>query len=116
VLASLPLALPRHEPHDESAWHLFVVQLAGAELRRTVYEALRADGIGAQVHYMPVPLQPYYRRLGFKPGDFPAAEAYYRGALSLPLYPTLTQEDQDRVIASLATAVGARHKTGTRTG
>jgi UDP-4-amino-4,6-dideoxy-N-acetyl-beta-L-altrosamine transaminase len=116
ALASLPLALPRHEPHDESAWHLYVVQLAGAELRRTVYEALRADGIGAQVHYIPVHLQPYYRRRDFKPGDFPAAEAYYRGALSLPLYPTLTQEDQDRVIASLATAVGVRHKTGTRTG
>lgn len=115
ALASLPLALPRHEPHDESAWHLYVVQLASAGLRRRVYEALRADGIGVQVHYLPVHLQPYYRRLGFGPGDFPAAEAFYHGALSLPLHPALMQEDQDRVIASLARAVGARRQSGTHT-
>ena len=57
------------------------------------------------VHYIPVHLQPYYQKMGFKPGDFPEAEAYYAGALTLPLHPGLTEEDQDRVVNVLSEAL-----------
>ena len=63
---------------------------------------LRERGIGVQVHYIPVHTQPYYRALGFKPGDYPAAERYYCGALSLPLFTRLTCAQQDTVVATLA--------------
>ena len=62
---------------------------------------MRAAGIGVNVHYIPVHTQPYYKNLGFKWGDFPAAEAYYNRALSLPLFPRMTFEQQDRVVAEL---------------
>ncbi len=85
------------------AWHLFTVQV---ERRADVYRRLRERDIGVQVHYIPVHLQPYYRKLlGTKEGDFPRAEAYYARALSLPLYPTLRDEDVDRVAEELLRAV-----------
>jgi len=91
-----------HEAEDvESAWHLYVV-LVPAERRRSVFEAMRADGIGVQVHYIPVYRQPYYARLlAVAPERFPHAERYYARAISLPLYPGLTEQDQDRVVDSL---------------
>jgi dTDP-4-amino-4,6-dideoxygalactose transaminase len=63
---------------------------------------MRAAGIGVQLHYSPVHLQPYYRRLGFAEGDFPQAEAYARNAFSLPLYPGLHEHEQERVVKALA--------------
>jgi UDP-4-amino-4,6-dideoxy-N-acetyl-beta-L-altrosamine transaminase len=97
-----PLAI-----HDAalSAYHLYVVRVdqASAGLtRREVFEALADRGIRCQVHYIPVHLQPVYRRFGFRPGDFPEAEAYYSEALTLPLYPSMTDGDQDRVVDALA--------------
>lgn len=89
---------------SRSSLHLYPV-LMGTDERRPVFEALRADKIGVNVHYIPVHLQPFYRALGFKDGDFPAAEAYYAGAISLPLHPQLTLEGQDRVVASLKGAL-----------
>lgn len=80
------------------AYHLYVVRV---ENRRSTYERLREKGILAQVHYVPVHLQPYYRRLGFKPGDFPVSEGYYASALSLPMFPGLSDEDVDRVISAV---------------
>jgi dTDP-4-amino-4,6-dideoxygalactose transaminase len=70
-------------------------------MRRAVFDGLRAAGIGVQVHYIPVHLQPYYRRLGFKEGDFPVAEAYYARAISLPMYAALTDAQQDFVVEQL---------------
>lgn len=102
-LAGLPLDTPPLD--DDCAWHLYVVRLHDAMRRRTVYDALRAAGIGVNVHYIPVHLQPWYRRLGFKPGDFPAAEAYYAGALTLPLYPGLDDAGQDRAVEALRQAL-----------
>jgi len=99
LLAGLPLDRP--ETDDDSAWHLYAVRLEDAARRRPVFEALRSAGIGVNVHYIPVHLQPDYRRLGFKPGDFPVAEAYYAGALSLPLHARLTEPEQDFVVATL---------------
>lgn len=102
LLEPLPLTRPWQHGDGASAWHLYVVLV---ENRRKVYDAMREAGIGVNVHYMPVHLHPYYRRMGFKPGDFPRAEAYYSRALTLPLYPGLTDEAQDKVVAALAQAI-----------
>lgn len=102
-LAALPLMTPHVIADAASAWHLYVVQVQeDAKMnRRALFDGMRADRIGVNVHYIPVHLQPYYRRLGFKPGDFPAAEAYYARALSLPMFAMLTEAQQDRVVARL---------------
>ena len=68
---------------------------------RSTFEYMRNQNIGVQVHYTPVHLQPYYRRLGFTHGDFPEAEKYATNALSIPLYPGLTEEEQNRVCEAL---------------
>jgi UDP-4-amino-4,6-dideoxy-N-acetyl-beta-L-altrosamine transaminase len=110
LLAGLPLALPARLADRVSSWHLYAVEVqagAGVPPRRAVFEHLRAAGIGVNVHYIPVHLQPYYARLGFRPGDCPAAEAYYAGAISLPLFPALTDAQQDRVAATLRAALQA---------
>lgn len=104
LLAGLPVVTPWQHPDGASAWHLYVVrlQLDGLPLNhRQVFEALREQGIGVNLHYIPVHTQPYYRRLGFGSGDFPIAEAYYAEAISLPLYPTLPESDQMRVVSAL---------------
>ena len=68
---------------------------------REVFEALRAAGIGVNLHYIPVHLQPYYRELGFTSGDFPEAERYYAQAISLPIFPAMSETQQDYVIEQL---------------
>jgi UDP-4-amino-4,6-dideoxy-N-acetyl-beta-L-altrosamine transaminase len=108
LLADLPLQLPAGLPDATSSWHLYVVEVlaaAGVAPREQVFRRLREAGIGVNVHYIPIHLQPYYRRLGFRPGQFPAAERYYAGALSIPLYPMLTDVQQERVVAELAMAL-----------
>jgi UDP-4-amino-4,6-dideoxy-N-acetyl-beta-L-altrosamine transaminase len=104
LLADLPLTLPTPQPEAESAWHLYVVRLQTERLQhshRQIFEGLRAAGIGVNVHYIPVHLQPYYRDLGFAAGDFPQAEAYYAQAISLPLFPAMTDKQQDFVVDQL---------------
>ena len=92
----LPPAAP---PGARHAYHLFVVWVRD---RRALYDALRERGILAQVHYLPVYLHPYYRETyGYAPGLCPEAEAYYAGCLSLPCFPSLTEADQDTVIAAV---------------
>ena len=90
-----------------SSVHLAVIRLkqATAEEHRQVFEGLRAAGIGVQLHYSPVHLQPYYRKLGFYEGDFPEAEAYACNAISLPLYPGLQEEDLQRVADTITTLI-----------
>ena len=100
LLAGSGLTLPWQHPQALSSYHLYPVQVA-ADRRRAVYDGLRAANIGVQVHYIPVHLQPYYRQFGFKPGDFPAAEAHYSRAISLPMYATLTETQQDFVVEQL---------------
>ncbi len=102
-LAALPLRLPYRDPAHWSALHLYPIQVPGD--RGRVFAALREAGIGVNVHYIPVPTQPDFARLGFRRGDFPQAEAYYAHAISLPLFPTMTEAEQDRVMAELATAL-----------
>ena len=106
LLQGLPLMLPLHQGEAASALHLYIVRLAGARRSHLeVFESLRADGIGVNLHYIPVHLQPYYAAMGFRPGDFPQAERYYQEAISLPMFPTLTEAEQDQVVASLRNAV-----------
>ena len=101
LLADLPLTLPTQAPEGQSARHLYVIRLQQATRHRFVFEALRAAGIGVNLHYIPVHLQPWYRAMGFTAGQFPQAEAYYREAISLPLYAGLTEAAQDEVVAAL---------------
>ena len=103
LLADLPLLLPYRDPAHRSALHLYPVQVPGD--RRRVFDALRQAGIGVNVHYIPVHTQPDYARFGFRSGDFPVAEAYYERAISLPLYPLLTETEQDQVVAALRDAL-----------
>jgi UDP-4-amino-4,6-dideoxy-N-acetyl-beta-L-altrosamine transaminase len=120
ALAHLPLSLPWQHPDAFSAYHLYTVRLQqgdGLPGRKEVLEQMRERGIMAHVHYIPVHTQPYYRALGFNPGDFPEAESYYREALTLPLYQGMLEEDQDFVISTLEeillgkpTPAGGRHE------
>lgn len=103
LLRELPLQLPTVLAGNRSSFHLYVVRLkrAGAKSHREVFDALRRHGIGVNLHYTPVHLQPYYRRLGFQPGYCPEAEMYAREAITLPLYPLLRAEEQQTVVDSL---------------
>jgi len=104
LLAGLPLRLLEIPQDVRSALHLAVIRLdnPSPDHHRQVFEGLRAAGLGVQLHYTPVHLQPYYRRLGFQEGDFPHAEAYASNAISLPLYPSLKAQEQARVVQVLA--------------
>lgn len=108
LLENLPLVLPEPLGDDYSSWHLYVVEVDGEKTdldRRTVYDRLRADGIGVNVHYIPVHAQPFYKARGFKAGDFPAAEAYYARAITIPLYAAMTEAQQNEVAAALGRAL-----------
>ena len=110
LLADLPLVCPARAVHAYSAWHLYCIQIDERQTnlsRREVFETLQANGIGVNVHYIPVHTQPYYRAKGFKPGDFPMSEAYYRNAITIPLYATMRTAQQDQVVAALKRALGA---------
>lgn len=100
----LPLRLPEQDVRAGSSWHLYVVRLrldAMNLTHREFFEGLRKAGIGVNLHYLPVHLQPYYRALGFKPGYCPEAERYAGEAISLPLYTGLTEADQDYIVETL---------------
>ena len=103
-LASLPIVLPYQLPNTYSGLHLYVIRLNLNEISKThkeVFDELREKGIGVNLHYIPVHLQPYYQKMGFKQGDFPNAESYYSNAISLPMFHGMTHEQQDEVISKL---------------
>ena len=106
AFADLALSVAPEDPRILSARHLYVIRLEAAARHRAVFEALREEGIGVNLHYIPVHLQPYYARLGFGRGDFPAAEDYYARAISLPLYPTMGEDRRDAVIEAVRRTVG----------
>jgi len=108
LLSSLPVITPYRNPDTYSGLHLYVIRLQLEEIGPThaeVFEHLRASGIGVNLHYIPVHTQPYYRDMGFKSGDFPEAEQYYREAISLPMYPNLSELQQDKVVHALTQAL-----------
>ena len=109
ALRDLPLQLPTVLPENRSSFHLYVVRLHNGtpKSRRQVFDELRARGIGVNVHYAPVHLQPYYRQLGFREGQYPEAEAYGREAITLPLYAAMSASMQEQVVTSLRGTLSA---------
>jgi UDP-4-amino-4,6-dideoxy-N-acetyl-beta-L-altrosamine transaminase len=109
ALKSLPVQLPSVQRENRSAFHIYVIRLTQArnsKSHRQVFDELRAQGIGVNLHYLPVHLQPYYRALGFKRGQFPEAEAYAQSALTIPLFPAMTDKQQQQVVESLHQVLG----------
>jgi UDP-4-amino-4,6-dideoxy-N-acetyl-beta-L-altrosamine transaminase len=109
LLQDLPLRLPPRLADRECAWHLYSIEIGpgSRRSRAEVFERMREEGIGVNVHYIPIHTQPYYQSLGFRPGDFPSAEHYYAGAVSIPLFPKMTDEQQRRVADVLRAALVA---------
>lgn len=108
LLDGMPLIIPWQHPSNYSGRHLYPVRLKLETIKKThreVFEYLRMKGIGVNLHYIPVHTQPYYRQLGFRLGDYPEVERYYSEVLSLPLYSSLSESDQDRVVAVLEEAL-----------
>ena len=104
LLDSVPVVTPFQSPDCYSALHLYPILLDQSHINKTrqqVFKELRASGIGANVHYIPVHMQPYYQNRGFKKGDFPKAENYYKSVISIPLFQSLTKGMQDEVVGTL---------------
>ena len=101
--------IPIHLENTYSAMHLYVIRLDLDEIVKThrqVFEELIENGIGVNLHYIPVHMQPYYKAMGFNLGDFIEAENYYREAISLPMYPTLSLVEQSKVVDVLSNILG----------
>jgi dTDP-4-amino-4,6-dideoxygalactose transaminase len=108
LLSGLPLILPYQHPDNYSAFHLYVVRLKLEKINKTrkeVFEFLRKKGIGVNVHYIPVHIQPYYKKQGFEHGQYPEAENYYEETITLPLYPTMTELEQEKVVNAIQEAL-----------
>jgi UDP-4-amino-4,6-dideoxy-N-acetyl-beta-L-altrosamine transaminase len=109
LLEALPVTTPWQHPDSYSGLHLYPIRLhldRIGKTHRAVFDSLREQGIGVNLHYIPVHTQPYFARMGFHPDDFPQSMAYYREAISLPMYQNLSDEQQDRVIKALGKALG----------
>ena len=108
LLAALPVTTPWQHPDSYSGLHLYPIRLQLGNITQThlqVFESMRQQGIGVNLHYIPVHTQPYYARMGFEPEDFPQAQVYYREAISLPMYQNLTDAQQDQVVKALDKAL-----------
>ena len=111
LLKELPVERPYQLEGTYSGMHLYVIRLRLGQIdasHKQVFSKLRANGIGVNLHYIPVHTQPFYKAIGFKEGDFPEAEKYYSDAISLPMYPDLSEEDQIKVVAILASLVTSK--------
>jgi len=109
LLKVLPVTTPWQHPDGYSGLHLYVIRLQLDKITKThlqVFEALRAKNIMVNLHYIPVHTQPYYQQMGFKVGQFPEAERYYAEAISIPIYPVMTDAQQDEVVSCLHEAMG----------
>jgi UDP-4-amino-4,6-dideoxy-N-acetyl-beta-L-altrosamine transaminase len=110
LLADLPITLPWQHPDGHSAYHLYVIRLQLDQINTThlkVFESLRAKDIMVNLHYIPIHRQPYYQKFGFKAGDYPEAERYYQEAISIPIHPTLTDQEQKIVVQCIREALAA---------
>jgi UDP-4-amino-4,6-dideoxy-N-acetyl-beta-L-altrosamine transaminase len=102
LLSELPLSRPYTDKLNKSSWHLYVVNFAikkskDRDIRNIIYKDLRNNGYGVNVHYIPIHIHPFYKKMGFNKGDFPNSERYYETALSLPIFPNLKEKDQKKV-------------------
>lgn len=107
AFAGIPVKIP--ETNQGHAYHLFIIQV---DNRKELYDYLKRKNIFCQVHYIPVHTQPYYQQLGYKQGDYPNAEAYYQHCLSLPMFPTLTEEEQQHVIDTIKNFITEKNNDG----
>ena len=109
LLADLPVILPFNNSNSRSSLHLFIIRLSSELLkrksRRQVVENLLNEGVGANIHYIPIHIQPFFARMGFKTSDFPKAIHYYESAISLPLHTNLSRKKQDKVVNKLREAL-----------
>jgi UDP-4-amino-4,6-dideoxy-N-acetyl-beta-L-altrosamine transaminase len=112
LLASLWVTTPWEHPDSYSAMHLYIVRLKREQTcfgQSEIFERLRTAGVGVNLHYIPIYRQPVYAAMGFKREDYPEAEAYYSEAMSIPIYPTLTEAEQLQVVERMKSPVG--HQT-----
>lgn len=109
LLKELPVTLPWQHPDSYSGLHLYVIRVKGdKDSHRAIFESLREQDIGVNLHYIPVHTQPYYQKMGFRGGDFPEAESYYGEAISLPMFSAMTEHQQDEVVATVHKALGSQ--------
>ena len=104
LLVGVPLRTPYQSPDTNSSWHIYVIRLETTRIRKSkteIFEDMKNRGVTLNLHYIPVHLQPYYQKLGFKEGDFPVSERYYEEALTLPIYYNLTDAQQDEIVGIL---------------
>ncbi len=108
LLSTLPVTTPWQHADSYSGLHLYVIRLQLENIPKThrqVFESLREQGVGVNLHYIPVHTQPYYAQMGFKPEDFPASQSYYREAISIPMFQTMSDEQQDQVVRAITKAL-----------
>ena len=104
MLAKLPIRFPKILKQNFSSYHLYVIRVKSELLAKThkqIFSELKDANIGVNLHYIPIHLHPYYRKLGFEEGMFPNAEKYFSEAISIPLYPNLSDKDQSFIASSL---------------
>lgn len=104
LLKDLPLKLPYQNTDTDSSWHLYIVRVDFNKVKKTkkqIFAEMKAKGVCLNLHYIPVHTQPYYQNLGFKYGNFPVSEKYYKEAFTLPLYYSLTDEQQEYIVSTL---------------
>jgi UDP-4-amino-4,6-dideoxy-N-acetyl-beta-L-altrosamine transaminase len=112
LLGGHPIIKPYQDQNSYSALHLYPIKIdlkRVSKTRKQIFNELREDGVGVNVHYIPIQTHPYYRKFGFKEGDFPNSESYYEAALSLPLYSGMCFQDQDKVVSSIIKALDAHN-------
>lgn len=105
LLSGSEVTLPWQSPDVYSAMHLFIVRVSSAD-HSIIFERMRSAGIGVNLHYIPIYRHPYYSKIGYSSGDFPQAEAYYSEAISIPMYPDLSDSQQDEVVRHLISPSG----------
>ena len=108
LLAEIPVITPWQDPDSYSSLHLYTIRLQLKKIKQTrleVFEYLRAQDIGVNLHYIPIHTHPYYQRMGFQSVDFPQAMEYYSDVISLPMHPLLTELQQDAVLAAIKLAL-----------
>ena len=104
LLSDLPIITPYQDKDSYSALHLYPIQLdlnRVSKNREQIFNSLRENDVGVNVHYIPIHTQPYYHQFGFREGDFPNSEAYYSAAITIPLFHAMTIEEQDKIVAML---------------
>jgi len=112
ILAKKSIRCPHQHPDSYSAYHLYIIRLKLDEVKYShtqIFEHFRSNGVLVNLHYIPIYRQPYYEKMGFNIGDYPESEAYYNEAISLPIYPGLTQEMQNEIINLFEKPIG--HQT-----